>query len=230
MGQVQTHTASAPGSLPVQASRELLDLTAKIYNRLESESGHYSRRSLSAVDAPTDLERADLERRRQHLEAALTPTPANLMSTVSSLLGAFPSFGISLDAAKKHATMVCRALSDCPTWAVNEAAARFIQGKNRTEWNAEKAPTAPQIHAEAKTSCVPLEIEIARITEILRAEVYQPMSTADRAKMDKAIAEWTAKRAVEKGQGRQAETQDEFEARLREIGRLDGLTLSEAAR
>jgi hypothetical protein len=121
-------------------------------------------------------------------------------------------------------------LNDQPTWAVEEAVNRFRRKKNLTPWTPGKMPDEAQMSAEVEAIIAPLVTELRRITEILRAEVYQPMSDADRAKMDKAIAEWTAQRRLQQGKGRKPETPDEFDARLREIGRVDGLKLSEAAR
>lgn len=149
---------------------------------------------------------------------------------IARLINAWPSYGAD---AKSTAVVIkgyVEVLMGLPTWAVEQAVDRFRSNRATVKWDAGRMPAEPLVVEEARAITAPLDLDLARITAILRAEVYQPMSTADRAKMDKAIAEWTAKRAIEKGQGRRAETHDEFEARLREIGRLDGLTLSEAAR
>jgi hypothetical protein len=186
MGQVQTQQASVPGSSPVPATRQHLDLVSKFQNRLEKDPDNFKRRLISAGLAPRDHERSELEARRDHLDAALSPSPENLLPTVSALLGAFPTYGISVEAASQHAKMVCRALNDCPTWAVKEAAARFIKGEVRIEWDPSRAPTAPQIRAEAKWACLPVEAELHRLNEVLNAVIVDSDTTEDERKANVA--------------------------------------------
>ncbi|MDR7037379.1 hypothetical protein J2X36_002126 [Methylobacterium sp. BE186] len=173
-----TQTASAPGSSPVPATRPLLDLVSKFQNRLEDgdRPGH---KLISAGIAPSDAERDALEARRRHLIDCLTPSPETLLPTVTALLSAFPTYGISPESAKQHASLVCRALDDCPTWAVNAAASRFIKGKQQVRWEADKAPTAPQIRAEAKLGTLDIETELHRLSQILDAEIVDRDTTAD---------------------------------------------------
>lgn len=190
MASLQTQQPSAPGSSPVPATRPLLDLVSKFQNRLEDKDGDPRRKLLSLGLSPSDAERDALEARRRHLEDCLNPTPQNLLPAVTALLSAFPVYGISPDSARQHANLVCRALDDCPTWAVKAAAARFLKGQNQVRWENDKAPSPPQIRAEARLLCLDIETELHRLNQVLDAEIVDRETTQD--ERDENLAKFTA--------------------------------------
>lgn len=192
--------------------------------------GDFRRKSIVASRAPSDADREALRGYGLELRQRLAGGNEANAAPIAYLISAWPLYGAT---AKGTATAVkgyVEVLSSFPTWAVAEAVQRFRSNRATVKWDASKIPTEPQVVEEARAIIAPLSLELSRITEILRAEVYQPMSDAERAKMDKAIADWTAQRRLQQGRPARTETPDEFDARLREIGRVEGLTLSEAAR
>lgn len=218
MGQVQAHQASVPGSSPAPATRPLLDLVSRFQNRLEDKDGDPRQKLLSAGLAPSGAERFALESRQRHLADCLVPTPENLLPTVTALLSAFPTYGISPESAKKHASLVCRALDDCPTWAVNVAAGKFLKGTNQVRWDQDKAPSAPQIRAEAKLAMLDIEGELHRLNQILNAEIVDSTTTADeRARNVAAYAQLMAelRNGVPLNERLMREAKEERQARAR---------------
>lgn len=197
MSSVQTRSPRSLGSSPEAATRPLLDIVSRYTNRLEDgdRPGH---KIISAGLAPNPAERSALEERKAHLldclQSAGSQEEQVLMArVVGGLLAAFPSFGAGEEQAKLAVGMICRALDDVPVWAVQRAAANFLKGWCKTTWNPDRAPTPPQIRAEAKLIALDVEIELHRLSLVLEAELVDNKTTQD--ERDAAIARWREVRA-----------------------------------
>ncbi|CAO4179541.1 hypothetical protein CLBKND_03434 [Methylorubrum aminovorans] len=194
MTSVQTRsTASTSVSPPEPASRPLLDLVSRFQNRLE-DGDRPSHKLISAGLAPLEHERAALEDRKRHLSTSLAPATtdedrAALSRIVMALLGGFPTFGADREDAKLTVSLIVRALDDVPVWAVQRAAGLFLKNMQKTRWNPERAPTAPQIRAEAKLVMLDVEVELHRLDQVLSAEIVDSETTEDERKA--AVAHWT---------------------------------------
>lgn len=193
MTSVQTRSsASTSVSPPEPASRPLLDLVSRFQNRLEDgdRPGH---KLISAGLAPLEHERTALEARRQHLVASLVPATSDedrkaCARVVTALLGGFPVFGADREDAKLTVGLIVRALDDVPVWSVQKAAGLFLKNLQKTRWNPERAPTAPQIRAEAKLAMLDVEVELHRLEQVLNAEIVDSETTEDERKA--AVAHW----------------------------------------
>ena len=229
----QNVTASR-GSSPVPATRAQADLVAKFTNRLEDDPDHFGRKLMSAGLAPVGPERAALSDRREHLREALTATPQLHRPVIIALLGGFPTYGADRDAAAAVVSLVCAALRDLPTWAVQEAAGRFARGSVRIPWDPAKAPSAPQIRAEALQCLLPVETELHRLNAILDATLVDMDASEDERAA--ALARWAELRrgiaksnvisertddAISRERAEMAEANRRFEARHgRPVNRL----------
>lgn len=185
-------SASTSVSPPEPASRPLLDLVSRFQNRLEDgdRPGH---KLISAGPAPLEHERTALEARRAHLVASLVPATSDedrkaCARVVTALLGGFPVFGADREDAKLTVSLIVRALDDVPVWSVQKAAGLFLKNLQKTRWNPERAPTAPQIRAEAKLAMLDVEVELHRLEQVLNAEIVDIETTEDERKA--AVAHW----------------------------------------
>ncbi|MBP2495397.1 hypothetical protein ABID82_002270 [Methylobacterium sp. PvP062] len=201
MTSVQTRTVSTSVSPPEAATRPLLDLVSRFTNRLEDgdRPGH---KLISAGLAPRGAERAMLENRKQYLLTSLTPPGSEddrraLAKIIAALLGAFPTYGADREDAKATVGLICRALDDVPLWAVQRAAGHFLKGSTKTRWNPDRAPTPPQIRAEAKLLVLDVESELHRLGQVLDAELVDNDTTEDERRA--AVAAWDQ---IKAGMGR----------------------------
>ncbi|WP_458438789.1 hypothetical protein [Methylorubrum extorquens] len=105
-----------------------------------------------------------------------------------ALLGGFPTFGADREDAKLTVSLIVRALDDVPVWAVQRAAGLFLKNLQKTRWNPERAPTAPQIRTEAKLIMLDVEVELHRLDQVLNAEIVDSETTEDERKA--AVAHW----------------------------------------
>ncbi|MBB2965139.1 hypothetical protein FHU13_005562 [Methylobacterium sp. R2-1] len=197
MTSVQTRNASTSISPPEAATRPLLDLVSRFQNRLEDgdRPGH---KLISAGLAPQEHERQALEDRKRHLSASLAPASTDedrvaLSRIVMALLGGFPTFGADREDAKITVSLIVRALDDVPVWAVQKAAGLFLKNQQKVRWNPERAPTAPQIRAEAKMVMLDVEVELHRLDQVLSAEIVDSETTEDERKA--AVAHWNQLKA-----------------------------------
>lgn len=163
-------------------------------NRLDRSGGYGVPPAIRSDQAPTAADRGVMVDRLASLRAGLTdgedPRPGQVAKrdVVLALLAAFPTFGVAADGARATANLYVRALADLPTWAVREAAARFLAGKTLLPWAGERCPTPPQLAAETRRSLDEIHAEIAGLVEVLDAVPYQPISDAERQKVLDDIA------------------------------------------
>ena len=209
--------------------RAMDTLIGLYHGRLEMVPGDFRKRAIDGSRAPTAEEREAMEGRRSDLRARLSPGGTSCAPALARLMEAFPSYGGDARAAAASLKSALEVIGKLPAWAVSEAVARFRQNTATTKWDAGKAPTEPQIVAEVRTITEPLETEMVRLNEILGAEVYKPMSEAQRAKLDAAVKAWADERAMMRVGDAKRETADDLDARLRRTGSLDGLKLSGTA-
>ncbi|GEP11678.1 hypothetical protein [Methylobacterium gnaphalii] len=209
MGEVQTRNQTGLASSPEPATRAFLDLVSKHSNRLEENPDNFRHKLVSAALAPHGAERAALIERRLYLTESFKPDEdrGRVRAIVIALMGAFPTYGTDKEAASAIVSLTCRALDDIPTWAVQEAATRFLKGTNRVSWDPRNAPTAPLIRGECRHAMLPIEEELFRIGQILDAEVVDIETTeAERAQ---ALARWAEVRSGIKGANVITERTDE---------------------
>lgn len=185
-------SASTSVSPPEPASRPLLDLVSRFQNRLE-DGDRPDHKLISAGLAPLEHERTALKARRQHLVASLVPATSDedrkaCARVVTALLGGFPVFGADREDAKLTVSLIVRALDDVPVWSVQKAAGLFLKNLQKTRWNPERAPTAPQIRAEAKLAMLDVEVELHRLEQVLNAEIVDSETTED--ERNAAVAHW----------------------------------------
>lgn len=184
-----TRSPSALASPPEAATRPLLDLVSVYSNRLEDNPDFRGHKLLSARLAPPPAERAAMEDRRAYLRECCAPgEPKAMRAIVKSLLGAFPTYGATAADAEALSSLAARALDDVPTWAVAQAAARFLKSRQTIPWDPQRAPTPPQIRAEAKICMLPVEEEVGRLSAVLDATLVDTDTTADERAA--ALAHW----------------------------------------
>jgi hypothetical protein len=197
VSEVQISSARSFGSQPEAPTRQLLDTVSVYTNRLEDGAGP-GHKIISAGLAPKAADRAAMEDRRRHLRDCLTATNSSeeqkaLRLVVSALLGAFPVYGVSTEQADATVRMIVRALDDVPVWFVQRAAGNFLKGRQKVAWNPEKAPTPPQIRAEAMLAVLDVETELHRLSQVLDAELVDNDTTEDERAA--ALAHWAQIRA-----------------------------------
>lgn len=171
-------------------------MVATYRNRLDRSGGYGVPPAIRADQAPTEEHRAAMTARLAALHDGLTdgedprPGQAAKRDVVLALLAAFPTFGVAADGARATANLYVRALADLPTWAVREAAARFLSGETLLPWSGERCPTPPQLAAETRRSPALADIhtEIAGLKDVLGAVPYQPISDAERQRVLADIA------------------------------------------
>jgi hypothetical protein len=171
-------------------------MVATYRNRLDRSGGYGVPPAIRADQAPSEEHRAAMTMRLAILHDGLTdgedPRPGQVAKrdVVLALLAAFPTFGVAADGARATASLYVRALADLPTWAVREAAARFLSGETLLPWSGERCPSPPQLAAETRRSpaLAEIHVEIAALKEVLGAVPYQPISDAERRRVLDDIA------------------------------------------
>ena len=166
-------------------------LVATYRNRLDRDGGSGVPAAIRADQAPSEHDRSLMAERLADLRAGLFDGPegeAAKRKVVLALLSAFPTYGLDAKGAATMAGLYVRALVDLPTWAVQAAASRFLQGRTLTEWPGDRCPTPPQVTAESRRSLDELHAEIGTIAEVLEAVVFQPVSDAERQRVLDDIA------------------------------------------
>lgn len=139
-----------------------------------------------------------------------------------ALLGGFPTFGADREDAKLTVSLIVRALDDVPVWAVQRAAGLFLKNLQKTRWNPERAPTAPQIRTEAKLIMLDVEVELHRLDQVLGAEIVDSETTEDERKA--AVAHWNQIKSEMSRPNVIAErTAEEIDRERQEMGRANDL-------
>lgn len=192
MNAVTTGRQDGRALRPAAQSREMSILVSRFQNRLE-DTGDVRRKCISSTLLPTEPERAALEARRVALTDAVNADTEGTRRVLLALLGSFPSYGEDSSSSELVLSACIRACSSVPTWAVQEAAGRFLENKVHIPWDMAKRPTPPQILAEAKFCMLPVEEELHRIGQILDAEVVDVDTT--QSERDEALAKWAEIRA-----------------------------------
>lgn len=192
MNAVTTTKPNAISRRPTDQSRPMADLVAKFTNRLE-DAGGFNRRCISAVVAPQEHERAALQVRKAELLASLEPDGDRARKVLVALLGSFPSYGEDEETARFILSACCRACAKAPAWALEEASARFLEGRTHITWNMANRPTPPQILAEALQCALPVEAELHKLSTVLDAEIVD-IETTDAERQD-AMDAWAKLRS-----------------------------------
>lgn len=176
MNAISTIQGRAVSLRPAEQSRAMADLIGRFTNRLE-DTDAFSRKCISGPIAPRENERQAMAERRSELLASLHPEGDRSRKVLIALLGSFPSYGEDEETARFILAACCRACAKVPTWAIEEASARFLEGRTRVSWDMAKRPTPPQILAEALQCALPVEAELHRVSQVLDAEVVDTETT-----------------------------------------------------
>ena len=192
MNAITTGRQDSRSLRPAAQTREMSVLVSRFQNRLE-DTGDVRRKCISSSLLPSEPERAALVDRRVALNDAMNADTDGTRRVLLALLGSFPSYGEDSGSSELVLSACIRACSSVPTWAVQEAAGRFLENKVHIPWDMAKRPTPPQILAEAKFCMLPMEEELFRIGQILDAEVVDVDTT--QSERDEAIARWAEIRA-----------------------------------
>ena len=177
MNAISTIQGRAVSLRPAEQSRAMADLIGRFTNRLE-DTDAFNRKCISGPIAPRENERQAMAERRSELLASLQPEGDRSRKVLIALLGSFPSYGEDEETARFILAACCRACAKVPTWAIEEASARFLEGRTRVSWDMAKRPTPPQILAEALQCALPVEAELHRVSQVLDAEVVDTETTA----------------------------------------------------
>lgn len=82
------------------------------------------------------------------------------------------------------------ALKDLPLAGIHGAAERFRGGTTLLPWSRRWRPSPAEFAAEAREGLIPKRALLVQIKRILEAEVYDPPTDEDRAKVQAAAAAW----------------------------------------
>lgn len=143
-----------------------------------SEATTAERRALSAVQRRLEQERAGCTN-RDHIDVV-----------VSRVILGFEKGAGSEDNTERLAREFIDGLVGLPLWAIHGAADRFRGGEALTKWNRAFRPSPAEFAAEARAGMIENGRMLVHVRQILEAEVYDPPTDEDRAKVAAAAASW----------------------------------------
>ncbi|QDI83796.1 hypothetical protein E8E01_23315 [Methylorubrum populi] len=85
------------------------------------------------------------------------------------------------------------ALEGLPLAVIQAAASRFRDKTTFLRWDPAWRPSPAQFADEARQGLIPLRAKLVHIRQILEAEVYDPPTDEDRAKVAAAAASWLSR-------------------------------------
>jgi hypothetical protein len=163
-------------SLPPWVQRCLKDLTADYMNP-----------EISAELALSDAQRAAVEARIEDLEAAeIACDVDNSMAVLAGLVEAFASARLTDEQARARAKGYMTALEGMPTWAVAEAARRWLRAECGPQ-NYDFAPSPPRICQICKDVLAELGAQRHVLQKLLRARVPQITSPEERQRINEGF-------------------------------------------
>lgn len=193
IGQSEARVPAIRGGIP-PAEKRTAAMIGYLHNNLETIPGSFHRYALSAACEPSAEQKDLLLARRQEIDAGLDGcdelTIREHVGILRSSMATAPLGEEAMKLAKRGFILV---LGKYPTWAVVEAAMRFLDGR---AGNKTYAPTAAEM-AEVCRGLISQDLaERARINAILDAEVYHQPSEEDRAAIAARHAEFVAQTAA----------------------------------
>jgi len=112
-----------------------------------------------------------------------------MRQAIRALKAGFPTYGADPAGAKFQVEFYLKALDSFPLWAVQEACARFRDGRNETPWKASECPSSAQLAQECRAIISPVRDELGPIADVLDAEVV-PAPDPDKAARAAAVMRW----------------------------------------
>ena len=106
------------------------------------------------------------------------------------LLGFEQGRGRGADEEEVLVSEYIAALKDLPLAGIHGAAERFRDGTTLLPWVRRWRPSPAEFAAEAREGLIPKRALLVQIRRILEAEVYDPPTDEDRAKVQAAAAAW----------------------------------------
>ncbi|GJE29753.1 hypothetical protein [Methylobacterium organophilum] len=177
-------TTTAPRTLSLREAEAKIEA---FHGSLEAHPSHPTRFCVRHSQAPTIDERRQLGAVLDRLEQRLEPCRDNLAieALVSQFLIGFEhGKGASdLNTASLNERYV-KALHGLPLGAIAAAIARYDSAKTLLPWNCSFRPNPAEFTAEVREGLIPIRTRLLRVRRVLDAEVYEPPSEADRAKVD----------------------------------------------
>ncbi|WP_283536274.1 hypothetical protein [Methylorubrum extorquens] len=143
--------------------------------------------------AATTAERRALSDVAERLRAELAPSQRRdhvdaMVSRV--LLGFEQGRGRGAEEEEVLISEYISALKDLPLAGIHGAAERFRSGTTLLPWSRRWRPSPAEFAAEAREGLIPKRAKLVHIRQIIEAEVYEPPSDEDRAKVQAAAAAW----------------------------------------
>lgn len=143
--------------------------------------------------AATTAERHALSEVAERLRAELAPSQRRdhvdaMVSRV--LLGFEQGRGRGADEEEVLVSEYIAALKDLPLAGIHGAAERFRNGQTLLPWSRRWRPSPAEFAAEVREGLIPKRALLVQIKRILEAEVYDPPTDEDRAKVQAAAAAW----------------------------------------
>ena len=173
------------------------DAEAKIvalHGNLEAHPVLPNRFCVRSDTAATTTERQQLSAVRERLERQLEPCRQveHVEVVVGRLLLGFDlARGFSDDDAADLRAEYVEAVSGLSLAAIHGAASRFRAGKTLTPWKRGFRPNPGELAEEARAGMVPVRLRLLQVRRVLEAELYDPPTEADRAKVATELARLT---------------------------------------
>lgn len=175
MGEMTT-TDGAPPEPSVERTRALARMKAA------TEWAGPGRYLISSRSAPTESERRALTLWADELRAGMAPAEAKeIGAEVLRMMAGYPSMRLNREEAARLAAAFVASLSKLPLWAIRKACLNWTTGAV-AESNPAFPPNAVQIKLEADRVANTRQTELGAIDMVLKAEVVQLPTEADRQK------------------------------------------------
>jgi hypothetical protein len=173
----QIMQAAGPVKPPAPPSRNFSNLVASY--RMSLDPAGIARFSILRRFAPTDSDRAVLERRRAELQASLRPASQDqIAARVTRLYQHWPA---ARNLNVETTTSACgMALAAFPSWAIDRACLDAIEGR---VGNVEHPPSAPLLRKAAERACDTVRAELVDIEKILKAEIVEDIPAEERKRI-----------------------------------------------
>lgn len=171
--------------------------------------------------AATTAERHALSAVAKRVEAELAPcrVRAHVDVLVTRILAGFEQGrGRSDEEGEVIAAEYIAALEGLPLAIVQAAAERFRNKTTILRWDPAWRPSPAQFAEEARQGLIPLRAKLVHIRQILEAEVYDPPTEEDRAKVAAIAENYRAMRAASDADRERARPAPEEVAQAREAG------------
>lgn len=177
---------------PAEVSRAEANISA-LHGNLAPVDGQPTRFCVPRGSEATIAERRALSAVAERVRAELAPSQRrNLIdATVTRVLLGFEQ-GRGRGQVEEDALLAeyVEALKDLPLAGIHGAAERFRGGQTLLPWSRRWRPSPAEFAAEVREGLIPKRALLVQIRRILEAEVYDPPTDEDRAKVAEIAASW----------------------------------------